>query len=176
MDALLPDIRNWFLEKQEYFAAFAEADSRIKGWFKAELIVLLNRLTREGKIDGFERECSISGSAGQRNQIDFRLHHQGQAHLCELKAICISQAAGTPRNLHFYFRDDQVGIIKDMKKLDELPGHEGKWILAFVYPAPDSWEWKKALAALPQGLGHWRCLTSPQDYPPFTYFALWKQG
>lgn len=30
------------------------------------------------------------------------------------------QAAGTPRNLHFYFRDDHVGLIKDFKKLDEL--------------------------------------------------------
>ncbi len=126
MDVLVPHIRDWFLAKREYFVAFAEADSRIEGWFKAELIMLLNLLKQEGKIDRFEREYSLPGKAGQRNQIDFRLHHQGQAHLCELKALCISQAGGTPRNLHFYFREDHVGIIKDMKKLDELPGHEKK--------------------------------------------------
>jgi hypothetical protein len=84
--------------------------------------VLLNRLTRQGHLDGFERETRItSPKDGRRRQIDFRLRIQGETHLCELKALCISQAAGTSRNLHFYFRDDNVGVIKDFKKLDELP-------------------------------------------------------
>ncbi|HRJ41777.1 MAG: hypothetical protein KJZ86_18365, partial [Caldilineaceae bacterium] len=43
MEILLSHISEWFLNKREHFAAFAQADSRIEGWFKAELLVLFNR-------------------------------------------------------------------------------------------------------------------------------------
>jgi hypothetical protein len=174
MDILLADIRNWFLLKKEYFRAFAEVDSRIEGWFKAEMIILLKQLQKQRKIDNYAREFNISKGARQRNQIDFRLHIQGQAHLCELKALCISQAAGTPRNLHFYFRDDHVGIIKDLRKLDSLTRKECKWVLAFVYPSPDIAEWNNAISLLPEDLKHWVCVTQPQDFPDYAYLALWK--
>jgi hypothetical protein len=140
MEVLLPYISKWFVDRQEYFAAFAQADSRIEGWFKAELLVLFNRLVVDQVIEKFEREANIlSPKDGKRKQVDFRLQIQGQEHLCELKALCISQAAGTPRNLHFYFRDDHIGLVKDFKKLDEI-AVPNKWVIAFVYPAPDSKE------------------------------------
>jgi hypothetical protein len=175
MDTLLADIRNWFLSKEEYFRAFADVDSRIEGWFKAETIILLNQLQRQRKIDSYEREFSTSRGERQRNQIDFRLHIQGQAHLCEIKALCISQAAGTPRNLNFYFRDDHVGIIKDLRKLDSLTREECKWVLAFVYPSPNVAEWDDVLSSLPDELKHWMCVTQPHDYPDYAYLALWRQ-
>ena len=174
MEVLLPHISTWFLDKQEHFTAFAQADSRIEGWFKAELLVLFNRLVAEKVIESFEREANIpSPKDAKRNQVDFRLRIQGQTHLCELKALCISQAAGTPRNLHFYFRDNHVGLVKDFKKLDEIAG-ANKWVLAFVYPAPSSNEWSNAIASLPCTLSHWRPITKPCDFPNWVYIALWK--
>jgi hypothetical protein len=174
MEVLLPHISRWFLEKQEHFAVFAQADSRIEGWFKAELLVLFNRLVASQVLEKFEREASIiSPKDGKRKQVDFRLQVQGQTHLCELKALCISQAAGTPRNLHFYFRDDHVGLVKDFKKLDEIAG-ANKWVIAFVYPAPDLREWSNALASLPSALRHWEPATSPRDFPSWIYIAFWK--
>jgi len=156
MEVLLPHISRWFLDKQEHFTAFAQADSRIEGWFKAELLVWFNRLVAEKVIESFEREANIpSPKDAKRNRVDFRLRIQGQTHLCELKALCISQTAGTPRNLHFYFRDNHVGLVKDFKKLDEIAG-TNKWVIAFVYPAPDSNEWSNAIASLPSTLRHWR--------------------
>jgi hypothetical protein len=138
----------------------------------------LNRLLQQGHIDGFEREFNIPTPEGlkQRSQVDFQLRLQGQAHLCELKAVCISQAAGTPRNLHFYFRDDDVGIIKDLKKLGKLPSKDIKWILGFVYPSPDCMEWSKTIVSLADDLKHWQCVTKPQDFPKFVFISLWKQG
>ncbi len=176
MQTLLPDVCNWFLSKEDYFLAFAEADSRIEGWFKAEMIMLLRSLARQNKIDRFEREFNIAQSGGLRNLIDFRLHIQGQSHLCELKALCISQAAGTPRNLQFYFRDDHVGLVKDLKKLDALSDQENKWVLAFVYPSPTPIAWNTAIGSIPNELKHWQCLTVPQDFPKSAFLALWKQG
>ncbi|RMD65173.1 hypothetical protein D6833_03325 [Candidatus Parcubacteria bacterium] len=174
MEVLIPYLSEWFLNKQEHFTAFAQADSRIEGWFKAELLVLFNRLVASQVIERFEREVNIpSPRDGRRKQIDFRLYIQGQEHLCELKALCISQAAGTPRNLHFYFRDDHVGLIKDFKKLDEL-GHSNKWVIGFVYPTPGLNEWNKVLSSLPSTLRHWRPITNPSDFPNWVYIAIWK--
>jgi hypothetical protein len=174
MEVLLSYISKWFLEKQEHFTAFAQADSRIEGWFKAELLVLFKRLVANQVLEKFEREANVtSPKDGKRKQVDFRLHIQGQEHLCELKALCISQAAGTPRNLRFYFRDDHVGLIRDFKKLDEIAG-PNKWVTAFVYPTPDPKEWNNAVASLSTALRHWRPVTSPSDSPRWMYLALWK--
>ncbi len=110
---------------------FAQVDSRIEGWFKAELLVLFNRLVAEQLIEKFEREVNIiSPKDRRRKQVDFRLNIHGQEHLFELKALCISQAAGTSRNLRFYFRDNHVGLIKDFRKLDEIT-NKNKWIISF---------------------------------------------
>lgn len=176
MDVLLPYLREWFLDKEEHFTAFAQADSRIEGWLKAELLVLLNTVIVQGLIDKVEREAKLlSPKDGTRKQVDFRLHIQGQEHLCELKALCISQAAGTPRNLQFYFRDNAVGLIKDFKKLDEL-SDPNKWVLAFVYPAPNFREWRTTIASLPTAFKHWNPITEPSDFPKWVYITLWKGG
>lgn len=172
MEAILQPIRDWFLSKEEHFIAFAKADTRLEGWLKAELIVLLNRLSQRGLVERFEREANITTSTG-RKQIDFRLWLTGQMHLCELKALCISQAAGTPRNLHFYFRDDHVGLIKDFRKLDAVPA-KSKWVLGFVYPSPELRQWSQTVASLPEGFRHWQCVTNPDDFPGYLFISVWR--
>lgn len=122
MERLLTEIEQWFAARSEHLAVFAEADCRLEGWFKGELLVLLSRLQRSGAISGFERELNLPlAEPGKRFQIDFKILVGTEEHLCELKALCISQAAGTPRNLRFYFRDDHVGLIRDMRKLAKVP-------------------------------------------------------
>jgi hypothetical protein len=174
MNNLLPHIQDWLLQKEEHFVAFANADSRIEGWFKAEMFVLLYRLQQQGLLEEFEREANLTSPRDNtRKQVDFRFHFEGEDHLCELKAMCISQAKGTPRNLNFYFRDDHVGLIKDFIKLDELAG-VNKWVLGFIYPSPDIRAWNNAVASLPESLKHWQPITKPQDFPNFLFISLWK--
>jgi hypothetical protein len=174
MNNLLPHLQDWFLQKEEHFVSFANADSRIEGWFKAEMLVLLNRLQQQGQLGEFEREANITSPRDKkRKQVDFLFNFEGENHLCELKALCISQAAGTPRNLNFYFRDDNVGLIKDFKKLDELT-KVNKWVLGFIYPSPDIKNWNNAVASLPKSLKHWQPITKPQDFPNFVFLSLWK--
>lgn len=126
-------------------------------------------------IEKFEREANVSSPKDRkRKQVDFRVYLQGQEHLCELKASCISQAAETPRNLQFYSPDDHVGLIKDFKKLDESR-NPNKWVVASVYPAPDSKEGNNAIASLPGTLRHWKPVTILSDFPDWMYIALWKE-
>ncbi len=172
MESILQPIQDWFLAREEHFIAFAEADTRLEGWFKAEFILLLNRLVKQGLVERFEREAKIATSTG-RKQIDFRAWLNDEEYLCELKALCISQAAGTPRNLHFYFREDNVGLIKDFRKLDAVPGRN-KWVLGFVYPNPELQLWADTVVSLPDDLRHWQCITNPQAFPGYLFISIWR--
>ena len=170
MEALIQNIRDWFLAKRKHFEVFAKADTLVEGWFKAELIVLFNRLLQEKVIEEFKREPKIDTPAG-RKQIDFIVSLNGELHLCELKALCISQAAGTPRNLHFYFREDNV--IKDLRKLESL-SYKNKWVIGFIYPNPKPEDWLKEISLLPDDLKHWKCITDPSDFPNFLFISIWR--
>jgi hypothetical protein len=172
VNAILPAIRDWFLAKETHLRTFAALDSRLEGWFKGEMFVLLDELRRQRRIDSFDREECVTTESG-RIQIDFVVHLEGEAHYCESKALCISQAAGTPRNLRFYLREDEVGLIRDFRKLSRLTEPGEKWILAFVYPNPLE-KWAESIAALPQDLRAWRCITTPDDFPAYLYIALWR--
>lgn len=174
MDALVKDIRDWFNTKREYLAAFACTDSRVEGWFKGELLVLFDRLRLEGRLAEFKREANIPVlGTGRRTQVDFRLSIENAVHLCELKALCISRAASTPRNLKFYFRDDHVGLLKDFRKLDSLQ-EANKWLIAFVYPRPREDDWIAAVDSLPTDLRHWEPITSPNGSADDLFVSLWR--
>jgi len=108
VNAIFPAIREWFVSKQTHLTAFAELDSRLEGWFKGELLVLLRELQRSGAVRSFVRELNVATAPG-RVQIDFAVCIGNETHYCELKAACISQAAGTPRNLRFYLRETRSG-------------------------------------------------------------------
>lgn len=172
MENLMQYIQEWFVAKQEYLESFARNDVRVESWFKAELLVLFEQLRSRALIDSFKREANLSTNRG-RKQIDFTLRASGEEHLCELKAMCISQAMGTPRNLQFYFRDDNVGLIKDFKKLDGIR-HRNKWVMAFIYPKPTRGDWQGAINSLAEDTRHWRCITRIDDYPEYLFIALWS--
>ena len=172
MDKVLKEIDKWFLSKSLEIEVFASHDTRLEGWFKGEMLVLLHRLKVDNLINVFEREFSFYHN-GKRHQVDFRLQLGSTYHLVELKAPCISQARGTPRNLNFYFREDNVGLLKDFRKLDLAAGIE-KWVLAFIYPTPSPQAWAQALARLPIDLTHWHCVTEPGEYPNHIFVSLWS--
>ncbi len=172
MEAILESIRDWFLAKRDYLVAFAEADSRLEGWFKAELLLLFPKLVHDKLLDEFDREHNVRTPLG-RKQIDFRLITRGEINVCEVKAMCISQAAGTPRNLAFYLRDDHVGLIKDFKKLDAISSGN-KWVLGFVYPNPGVTQWSAAVESLPVNFKHWQCISNPENYPEYLFVSVWR--
>lgn len=172
MVRLLPAVSDWFAGKEGHLSVFAETDCRLEGWFKGELLVLFTTLRRTGLLTQFEREVNMPLPAG-RAQVDFLLQVGDEVHLCEVKALCISRAAGTPRNLHFYFRDDHVGLLKDMRKLEPIAA-ANKWLLAFVYPSPERSDWQDAVGSLPSDLAHWKPVVSPSDERAGLFISLWQ--
>ena len=172
MEELLKPISDWFTSKEGHLRAFAECDSRVEGWFKGEFLVLLRNLEATGVIRSFEREPKLQTTAG-RKQVDFRVSLRAGDVLLELKAVCISRAAGTPRDLAFYFRDDDVGLVKDFRKLDSR-ATGNKAVIGFVYPNPPRPAWERIVHGLPDDVAHWSCLTSPGDYPSHVFVSLWR--
>lgn len=170
MEKLLQYINKWFINKEEYLRYFIKVDTRLEGWFKGELILLLNKLKKTGVIDDFFIEKKFYVGR-QRKQVDFYILINNVDHILEMKALCISQARGTPRNLKFYFRNDNVGLIKDFKKLNAI-NHQNKWVIAFIYPNPSYIEWNRII--LPKDVGEWKCITQPINFPDFIFIALWK--
>lgn len=172
MDNIIQAANNWFFTKKDYFEVFSAADTRLEGWFKAELLLLFSQLKAKGEIQDYHREVNFKIPGG-RYQIDFGVEYKGVIHYCEIKALCISQAAGTPRNLDFYFRDDHVGLIKDFKKLQGLR-LENKWVMAFIYPNPGIKKWKELVHSIEDRLINWEQITSPDQYPSYLFISLWK--
>lgn len=121
-------------------------------------------------ISDYERESNFYHK-NKRYQVDFKIKIGQEKHLVELKAPCISQARGTPRNLNFYFREDNVGLIKDFRKLN-LANNPNRWLVAFIYPKPTAHAWQMAMTKLPSDLQKWHCLTQLSQYPDYLFVSL----
>jgi hypothetical protein len=179
MDRIIAHINDWFQSKKTHFTIFAEHDSRLEGWFKAELLVLLEDLKKQGIVTGFKREVKTYLQSKARRQVDFSLTFEEIStndvadvrQWCELKALCISRK-NTNRGISFYFRDDKLGLPGDFRKLNELPQRH-KWVIAFIYPPPSQEEWDAVKKIIPEDLKEWRCLTNPVENEA-VFVSVWK--
>lgn len=169
---ILPEIDHWFLAKSAEMETFARNDTRLEGWFKGEMLVLLDQLKRKRTISDYEQEFNFYHGK-KRYQVDFKIKMESEKHLVELKAPCISQARGTPRNLNFYFREDNIGLLKDFRKLN-LTDNPNRWLVAFIYPKPAKHAWQVAMTKIPRDFSNWQCVTKLDQYPDYLFISLWK--
>lgn len=168
------ELNEWFIPKKEYMEAFADADSRVESWFKGESIVLFQRLKDQQKINHYHREHPVFNSREKKNnKADFILDINGHEILVEYKALCISQADNTPRNLNFYFQDNDVGMVKDFTKFETVQFTGQMWVVGFVYPNPGFYEWERITNQMYQNHSLWVCSSNPTDFPDYLYIAYW---
>ena len=173
---LIVSIKEHFDKKQKYHKLFAESDSRVEGWYKGEMLFLLTELKREGKIVDFHREHKIKRRDVNSNyMIDFKIDiTSSKSVLVELKAICISQADGTPRNLNFYLGKDHVGLVKDFKKLDKIDCPEEKYVVGFIYHIPSQKEWEAGLEKLNNSYMGWSCISNLSEAGKDYFVSVWE--
>jgi hypothetical protein len=163
MKSILEKICEYFIDRQktqQCFSSFIANDVRIEGWIKGEMLFLLQKLKADGYIANFEAEAilyeanpaqpvnttdddkdnrtsddtevSPGGGIATRKRIDFIIEKGETQFLCELKSLSVI-ATETPRTPAFYFQDDKVGVIADLKKLDQ-DYRKNKYAIAFIYP------------------------------------------
>ncbi len=174
MQTLIKEINLHFRTKSNYFEIFSKVDTRVEGWFKAELLLLFENLLKKGKIVSYQRELNIQDIERNRKSIDFEVELKSDGKiLIELKAMTISQSAGTPRNLKFYFKEDHVGIYRDFKKLDLVNYSAVKYVIAFIYPKPNLNKWIEVKEKMLEKYANWNCISNIEDYPESYFISIW---
>ena len=113
--------------------------SSAEGWFKGELITVLDALAKDGTVDGWRADVALAEDNKQR--ADFRIVAGGQPLWLEVKTLVDPgrQAA----DMGFIGRG--AGFADDLVKLLRAPDGE-RGVLLFVLPRPSPAEWAELLA------------------------------
>lgn len=169
MLSLLYHFREHFDDQLDQFASFTKHGVQCEGWFKAEMLSLLDSMEAQGVIDEFDREVRC-----QSGIIDLRLNHNGQ-HWIELKHWLIGRQRGTNYGCGFYFRDNSsVGITPDCRKLITCPNDSNRWLLILATSNPGQEPWDKGVADFNNKFSplHVRSYTQPGEFPASYFLGL----
>ena len=163
----------YFDNKVDYIRLFDKNDVRVEGWFKGELLVFFDRLKKQNTIQDYFREKRIRVGK-RRRQIDFEIKSKDIANLIEIKAMPIGRRQNTPRNLRFYFTENNNGILNDFTKLESINmENANKWIIGFIYPKPTKEEWSSEIARINDG---WILRTELEKFQDDYYVAIWENA
>ncbi|MEO6196714.1 MAG: hypothetical protein ABIP58_01255 [Dehalococcoidia bacterium] len=110
-----------------------------EGWFKVEMIALLDSLTKDGTIDDWRSDYPITEDKKQR--CDFRLVINGKPLWLEVKTLI--DPARQAEDVGFMGRG--AGFADDLVKLMRAPDPDRE-VLLFVLPRPAPDQWKDLLA------------------------------
>jgi hypothetical protein len=165
-DELYAEIDSHFLapEPLRRAALFARhGRNSAEGWFKGELILLLESLAKDGRIDGWRADVPISEDNRQR--CDFRIVTGGQPLWLEVKTqVQLGQVA-----------DSGVmarggGFADDLVKLMRVREGE-KGVLLFVVPRPEPSQWADLLVTYSRRIAPlgFRELSEIASYPEALY-------
>lgn len=121
---------------------FPRAGRNVEGWFRGELVHLLDKLAKAGEIAGWRADVPIT--EGGRQRCDFRISLAGGPVWLEAKAL--SQSGGGPFGDIGSFFPRTGGFTDDLVKL--LRVNDGdRAVLLFVYPRPDAAQWAEIMEA-----------------------------
>jgi len=110
-----------------------------EGWFKVEMIALLDSLAKDGTIDDWRSDYPITEEGKQR--CDFRIVIVGKPLWLEAKTLIdpARQAADMG------FIGKSAGFADDLVKLMRVPDPD-RAVLLFVLPRPSPAQWSDLLA------------------------------
>lgn len=165
-DELYAEIDGHFLapEPLRRAALFARhGRSSAEGWFKGELMLLLESLVKDGRIDGWRADVPISEDNRQR--CDFRIVTGGQPLWLEVKT---QVQPGQVADSGVMARGG--GFADDLVKLMRVRDGE-KGVLLFVVPRPEPSQWADLLATYSRRIAPlgFRELSEIGSYPEALY-------
>jgi hypothetical protein len=169
MNQLVPHLRLHFDVLEDRLLCFAMQGIQTEGWFKGEMLVLLERLAQQQVIHSFDREVSHL-----RGRIDFRVDST-QRNWVELKHWLIGKQKGTSYAPSFYFRDPtSVGIVADVRKLATCPHGDPRWLLILMSANPGVDGWKRGIEGFNEKFHPFRIqsYTDPSQFPPSYFLGL----
>jgi hypothetical protein len=168
---LLPLLRSHFDALQDRLACFCKYGCQLEGWFKGELLTVLDAALQAGTIVDVDRE--IATPAGK---IDLRVTLPGEEPTwIELKHWLIGVQRGTRYGAGFYFGDPtSVGITKDVKKLTDGERAGLGYVLVLMTANPGNDEWRRGIEKFNRKFGPLRITSasSPSDFPAAYFLGV----
>lgn len=168
-DALFTEIDAHFLAPESLRRADLLARhgrSSAEGWFKAELMLLLETLAKDGKIDGWRADVPITEDNRQR--CDFRIVAGGQPLWLEVKTLV--QPGQVAADTGVMTRG--AGFGEDLVKLMRVRDPE-KGVLLFIVPRPEPAQWADLLQTYSRRIAPlgFRELSDITKYPESLYIC-----
>lgn len=144
--------------------AFLHSERQVEGWFKGELLLFLQSLEKQKKIDQWKPEYRTQEIGNRRIDFYIRLD-DGPLHI-ELKSFYHGNQAGSTIDLDTCFS----ALPSDIDKLADL--QEGnKFSLVFVTPKPNSDKWKGALQKFQRKFPSVAEVTTRDEFPDELFIA-----
>jgi hypothetical protein len=167
-DALFSEIDSHFLALDSLRRAELlgrHGRSSAEGWFKAELMLLLEALAKDAKIDGWRADVPITEDNRQR--CDFRIVTDGQPLWLEVKTLV---QPGQVADTGVMTRGG--GFADDLVKLMRVRDGE-KGVLLFIVPRPEPAQWADLLTTYSRRIAPlgFKELSDIAAYPPTLYIC-----
>jgi hypothetical protein len=138
--------------------------SSAEGWFKGEMIAVLDALAKDGTVDGWRADVALAEDNKQR--ADFRIVASGRPLWLEVKTLVdpAKQAADIG------FLGKGASFTDDLVKLLRAPDGD-KAVLLFVLPRPSPDHWTELLATYQRRITPitFAEQSNIADYPPPLY-------
>jgi hypothetical protein len=137
--------------------------SSAEGWFKAELMLLLESMAKDGRIDGWRADVPITEDNRQR--CDFRIVASGQPLWLEVKTLV---QPGQVADTGVMTRGG--GFADDLVKLMRVREGE-KGVLLFIVPRPEPSQWADLLTTYSRRIAPlgFKELSDTSAYPEALY-------
>jgi len=168
---LLPKLRSHFDALQDRLTCFCKYGCQLEGWFKGELLTVLDAALQAGTIVDLDRELATSGG-----RIDLRVTMPGEnPSWIELKHWLIGMQRGTRYGAGFYFGDQtSVGITKDVTKLTGGERAASGYVLVLLTANPGNDEWFRGVEKFNRKFSPLRIesISSPSDFPSAYFLGL----
>ena len=126
-----------------------KAASQTEGWWKSEMMFLLERLQEGGVIESWDSEVSIGIG---RRKVDLEVRLRAKTAIVELKTAFCGVQKGTLWKLSSYVMGPRSGfILTDILKLAAVKETHNvtlRYLLIFAYPAPPQGDWQVLIQAV----------------------------
>lgn len=172
---IIPLLRAHFDQLEDRMRCFCKYGSQLEGWFKGELLFLLDSAIVSGEVVGCNRE--VRTAAGN---VDLVVKtRDGRTNWIELKHWLIGRQGTYSYGASFYFGDPtSVGISRDVDKLRQLSAGGQRYMLILATANPGVEDWTRGVSKFNEKFAplHVSPMTNPPDYPEWYFLGLLRVG
>ena len=170
MENLLFKLKDNFDKYERIYSTFTKYEFQTEGWFKAELITILDEMKNKNIIVDFDREIRLNN-----NLIDILINTKnGNANYVELKHCLIGNQKGEKWTFKKHITDNP--IMKDIEKLNKYEIIKNPWLFLLLTENPGKEDWDAGISNYNSKIPERKieAFSNPDDFPQSYFLGLLK--